>query len=61
MAMRKRELLQRELLQRLLDESRKHEGKDTDKAQLLLDLVTQFVFVEPKAESVRPPFHTPFA
>jgi hypothetical protein len=50
----------RELLQRLLDdESRKYEGKDTDKANLLLDLVAQFVLVEPKVESVRPPFHTP--
>ncbi|KAH0606877.1 uncharacterized protein H6S33_003711 [Morchella sextelata] len=48
MAMRKRELLQR----LLDDESRKYEGKDTDKANLLLDLVAQFVLVEPKVESI---------
>lgn len=42
----------RDVLQRLLDESSKYEGKNMDKVKLLLDLVAELVSAQPKIESV---------
>lgn len=48
----------RELLQKLLDESQKGEGKDA--GEVLLDLAAELVLVHPETESVSLPFYLSF-